>query len=423
MPDPITPRRLPKYRHYKPKDLAVVRLDGKDHYLGKFGSEESREKYRRLVASWLAGLPKAEPARCEGPDRDLTVVELTVAYLRFADRYYVKDGRPTRETTNIRLALRPLRQLYGHTKARDLGPTALKAVRQAMIESGLCRNEVNKRARIVVRVFRWAAEHELVPPSVHHGLKAVAGLKRGRSEARESAPIRPVDEALVEAVRPFVSRQVWAMIELQRLTGMRPGEVVLMRTGDLDMTGSVWAYTPRTHKTEHHGHRRVIFIGPRGQAVLRPWLRADRSAYLFQPQEALEEHWQERRRHRKTPLTPSQRARVRKGRRSRPIGDHYPTSSYCHAITNACDRAFPHPTLAQVPKVELTDGQRAELEEWRRRHRWHPHQLRHNAATWLRKEFGLEVARVILGHRSASITETYAEIDRERAINVMASVG
>jgi integrase len=54
---------------------------------------------------------------------------------------------------------------------------------------------------------------------------------------------------------------------------------------------------------------------------------------------------------------------------------------------------------------------------------WHAHQLRHNAATWLRKEFGLDVARVILGHRSAQITEIYAELDRSKAIEAMASVG
>jgi hypothetical protein len=33
-----TPRKLPKYRHYKPKDLAVVRIDGRDYYLGKYDS-------------------------------------------------------------------------------------------------------------------------------------------------------------------------------------------------------------------------------------------------------------------------------------------------------------------------------------------------------------------------------------------------
>ncbi len=53
----------------------------------------------------------------------------------------------------------------------------------------------------------------------------------------------------------------------------------------------------------------------------------------------------------------------------------------------------------------------------------HPHQLRHNAATELRKEFGLEAARVILGHRSAAITEVYAEMDRQKAIDAMMKVG
>ena len=170
-----------------------------------------------------------------------------------------------------------------------------------------------------------------------------------------------------------------------------------MRTGDLDMGEAVWTYTPRTHKTEHHGHHRAIYLGPRAQAVLRPWLRADRSAYLFNPLEALEEHWQNRRSDRRSPMTPSQRARKRKVRRSRPIGAHYTTMSYGHAIAKACKKAG-------VP-------------------RWHPHQLRHNAATWLRKEFGLDVARVILGHSSPAVTEVYAEIDREKALAVMERVG
>jgi hypothetical protein len=51
----VKSRRTPKYRHYKPKDLAVVRIDGKDHYLGKYDSPESREKYHRLVAEWISG--------------------------------------------------------------------------------------------------------------------------------------------------------------------------------------------------------------------------------------------------------------------------------------------------------------------------------------------------------------------------------
>ena len=54
---------------------------------------------------------------------------------------------------------------------------------------------------------------------------------------------------------------------------------------------------------------------------------------------------------------------------------------------------------------------------------WHPNRLRHSAATSLRKAFGLEVARVILGHSSPAVTEVYAERDREQAASVMRQVG
>jgi integrase len=421
MPDP-TPTRLPKYRHYKPKDLAVVRIDGRDHYLGRFGSEESQEKYRRLVAGWLAGTPTAVP-EADNDAEGISVAELMLAFMKWADGYYRKDGRPTTEPVNIRLALRPIRQLYGLTPACDFGPRALKTVRQAMIDAGLCRNECNKRTRIVVRLFKWGVEQELVSPSVLQGLKAVAGLRKGRSAARESEPVRPVEDELVDAVQPFVSRQVWAMIELQRLTGMRPGEVVLMRTGDIDRSGRVWEYVPHAHKTEHHGRDRRIYLGPKAQEVLHPWLRADPAAYLFSPAEATQERNAGRRRVRRTPMTPSQHARTRKQRPRKSPGERYTTCSYAHAVSAACRRAAPHPTLSRLRKRDLTDEQRAELRVWHRANGWHPHQLRHSAATVLRKEFGLDVARVILGHSSPAVTEVYAEVDREKARAVMAEVG
>ena len=55
--------------------------------------------------------------------------------------------------------------------------------------------------------------------------------------------------------------------------------------------------------------------------------------------------------------------------------------------------------------------------------RWHPHQLRHNYATRIRKEFGVEAARILLGHRSTAVTELYAEVDRGRVRDIVARVG
>ncbi|MDG2130617.1 MAG: hypothetical protein P8K08_21640, partial [Fuerstiella sp.] len=62
-------------------------------------------------------------------------------------------------------------------------------------------------------------------PAVHTALTALVGLRYGRSPATESSPVLPVPDAHIEAVKPQVSRQVWAMIQLQLASGMRPGEV------------------------------------------------------------------------------------------------------------------------------------------------------------------------------------------------------
>ena len=158
--------------------------------------------------------------------------------------------------------------------------------------------------------IRWAAENEYCPIEVYQGLATVSGLRAGRSEAKESEPVRPVPAAFVDAVEPFVSRQVWGIIRLQILTGARPGEIVMMRGADLNMTGRVWEYVPQRHKTEHHGKRRTIFIGPQGQETVREFLKNDLTAYLFSPRDAKAEHYARLREARTTPMTPSGRNRT-----------------------------------------------------------------------------------------------------------------
>jgi len=275
-----------------------------------------------------------------------------------------------------------------------------------MIDSGLCRSEVNKRVRHVLRAFKWAVEEEMVPPSLHHGLKAVPGLRRGRADVRESEPVKPVPDAFVDAIKHHVSRQVWAMVQLQRLSGMRPGEVCIMRSCDLDASGRVWAYTPESHKTEHHGRERRIYLGPMAQEVLRPWLRAELAAYLFSPAEAEAERHSEQRESRKTRVQPSQQSRRRRKPRKAP-GSKYTPDSYRQAIEYGIKTA----------------NREAERVGTRPIPHWHPHQLRHNAATRLRREFGLDVARAVLGHSSPVVTEVYAELDGAKAAEAMERVG
>jgi integrase len=213
------------------------------------------------------------------------------------------------------------------------------------------------------------------------------------------------------------------MIQLQDLTGMRPGEVMSLRTGDLDRSGDVWVYRPARHKTQDKGFSRAIPIGPRARAVLEPWLKADPTALVFSPAEAVAIRNAEARRSRRSPMTPSQAARRPKARPRRKPRDRYDKRTYHTAIERACDRAFPHPTLSAIDPARLDGAQRAELLAWRKAHRWAPNRLRHSAATRIRRAFDLEAAQVVLGHPRADVTQIYAERDLARAVEIMRQVG
>ena len=455
MPRPKTLE--PKYRLHKSSGRAYVVLDGRTVNLGEYGSAASRNRYHTALSEWLArgrtSIATAESVAALDsgvPSAGPTVSMLLAAFWSHAKGYYRNaDGTPAGELENFRLAMRPLKAMYGATAAAEFSPLKLKAVRAGMVaprsevdpltgqathRPGWSRTYANRQVGRIKAIFKWAVENELVPPAVYQGLSSVSGLRKGRSEARETEPVTPAPEEQIQAVLDRVSPQVRAMIELQLLTGARPGELCRMRTCDVDTTQRPWVYRPAGHKTSHHGHRREIFIGPRAERILAPLLKPDLQAYVFSPADAERDRAARRRAIRQTPVQPSQRRReeaARRRSRARRPGDRYDVESYRRAIARACAAAYPPPaplarrdgeTLTQW-KGRLTAGQREELRRWRRSLTWHPHQLRHNAATRLRREFGLEAAQVILGHKTLAVTEIYAEKNVAKARQIMTEVG
>jgi integrase len=298
---------IPSYSHHKPTDQAYVRIpDGSGGrravYLGKYDSPESRAEYARIVAEL------AVPSASVGSDRvtiggsDLTVNEVLLAFARHAERHYRRaDGTATNEVVEYKYTFRLLRETHGHIRAREFGPLALKAVRQKMVEAGWQRTTVNNRVRRLKHVFKWAVENELVPSGVYQALAAVAGLQKGRSAARESEPVGPVDDATVDATLPFLTRHVRGLVEFQRLSGCRPGEACQVRRADIDTGGDVWQFRPAQHKNSHRSKPRVIAVGPRTQALLREFFTTDLGDYLFSPRRAVEEFRAERSAKRTTP--------------------------------------------------------------------------------------------------------------------------
>lgn len=334
----------------------------------------------------------------------ITVRVLVAAFLDHAETYYVKNGRPTNSAKRFQNVARPLLQLYGSLPVDEFGPAALDVLRSKWIESRkvqkpdpykkpepLSREYVNQCIGFIKQIFKWGVEKELVKPETHYALCQLAGIKKGRSRAKELPKIKPVDDEVVEETLPFLPSPVAAMVRLQRLTAMRPGEVRAMRACDIDTTQDEWFYIPWEHKTEHHDIPRMICLGPKCQAILTPYLmdRADDpEKWLFSPREAMAERHAKARERRKTPVQPSQLDRSKPNPQRLP-GEQYTKDSYRRAIQRAAEKAGIQ--------------------------RWFPNQLRHTALTAIRAKEGVEAAQVMASHKNIQVTEIYAEKDISKA--------
>lgn len=483
--------KTPQYRIRKGYTQAIVTLtDAKtkkrrDYWLGESNTPESREKYHVLIAAWEANrrcfpdptdptsavtthsfgtrtndlqisekhTSDIEPIsgmRTFDVQRDTCAVEGSIIHLMRAYWTWAKTYYRPQEYLTLKIALRVLKQFYGTTPVSEFGPKKLRIVRESMIRGEKegpyprdpwSRSYINHQCRRIRQMFKWAASHELADASIYQALCTMEPLKKGRTVAREGTPIGPVSMEEVDAIRPFISRQVAALIDLQLLTGARGGELLKIRGKDIDTTSDsgVWSYCPQEHKMAYQGKSREILFGPEAQKVLAPFM-ADRpvSACLFRPSDAVAERIEKLHALRKTPLSCGNSPgtnRVALPQWS--AGDYYTSNSYLQAIVRGCDLAFPPPPplckmMRGNGKLEtqaefmerLTRSQKEALKQWKREHRWHPHQLRHTAATNVRKKFGLEAAQLLLGHSSAQVTDAiYAERDSGKLEAIAKQVG
>lgn len=385
---------IPSLKLHKATGQGYVLLDGVRHYLGRFDEPTTRSKADVLVAEYLANgrRLRVEPS-------DLMISELCNAFRKHCDAYYVgRDGKPSQEAKHFHTVIKAMRELYGASLVCEFGPLRFKAVRERLMTENRSRTYINKLTTKLRAIFKWGVAEEMVPAAVYQALQAVPGLKRGRTMAKETEPVKPVPIEHVDAIRPYVSKQVWSIIRLQLLTAARQGELVIMRPIDIDTTSDVWVYEPKEHKNAYRDQQRKIYLGPKAQEVIRTYLRRPVESYVFSAREAEAERRMERTKARKTPLSCGNCVGSNcKAVPKRVPGDRYTSGSYRRAIADACKQAG-------TPS-------------------WHPHALRHNAATELRKQFGLDIAAIMLGHAHCDVTQVYAERNHEAAKHIAAQVG
>jgi integrase len=375
--------RIPSLRLHKSSGLAVVTLNGRDHYLGPHDAPDVQDRYNALVARWIAGgrrpLGETDATQPDGTPA-LTVEQMAGRYLAHVETAYRKRGKLTTYGVRVKRVLAALVRMYGPLPAAKFGRKEFASLRNLWVEEPgkggqpRARVTVNYYADAIRQAFRWAAEDGLIPASVPAELAVVRRLQKGRSKARETPARRAPDMDAVRLVQTHCPPVVRALIDVQVLTGMRPGEACAMRPKDVDRSGPIWRYTvdPDIYKTAHvEGAVRIVSIGPKAQAVLRWWV--DRAVRLR-----------------------GQDGAVFVSRAGKP----YRPGMYAGIVGRACDR------------VGLEGAVR-----------WTPNGLRHLAATAIRARYGVEAAQAVLGHSDVKTTQIYAEVDMTTADRVAREMG
>jgi integrase len=302
----------------------------------------------------------------------------------------------------VKATLRVVWEMYGDMEAAKFNAVSYAAIRIKLVESGLCISTIRARLGVIKRMIAWGIAREMIPDKVRNLIDAFEEsepLRVGQPGVKPSREVKPAPPEHIAAILPHINPTIRAMIQVQALTGARPGEIWRMTTGQIDRTVDPWLYRPTKHKTAHHGKTREIHIGPQAQAILLPWFKADPDAPLFSPIETVERRNTLRRASRKTPHTPSSRARARKRAKDpkRAPRQFYDKNSCAWAIARGC-------LAAGVPV-------------------FNPNQIRHTRATEVRREFSFEHAQVVLGHSKPDMTARYAEADREKAREVARKIG
>ncbi|AQT68052.1 site-specific tyrosine recombinase XerC [Anaerohalosphaera lusitana] len=380
-----------------------VQLPGEDKLrsrpLKPFGSSLATKDHCVAVECAKVLMAKAVFESQQDPEERIeNIAELCKAYMAHAREYYKKaDGSPGKEVKQIEYSIKPLVNRFGNLSIDEFGPLKLVEVREQMIGRGWCRNLINQRVGRLKRMFKWAVSREIASSVLYNSLATVEGLRKGRTAAKESRPIKPVSEDHVHKSLPYMTKVVANMVELQLLTGMRPGELVIMRPCDIEKSEDIWHYCPERHKNDYRGFKRIISIGPRGQEILRPYLLRSPEAYCFSPAESERQRLSKLHQERKTP--PGYGNRPGSNRRPEPKrkpGECFTSGTYGNSVRKAV-------------KAARRDVEKRGGDPDKELPKWTPYQLRHTAATKARKLFNYETAGALLGHSNMSATQIYAE--------------
>jgi len=435
---------MPQVRLYRRTGMGRVRIDGRDVYVGRFGSPEAQARYLELMvehgylpAAAVPGSatgagavaeraesprePAASPVELPGGGEDvpagLTLGELCRMYLVHLEEIRPKGRQCSRWNRGL-AAVRAMRPL-GAMPAAKFGTRAFLEVRQRLIATPravqprksdepaeptpgkrsrrrkarkprppqkvvrLSRRWINDVMQAVRLMFDWAVLQELVPDDRVGALRVVKPLKLGEGKAREIPKRKPVKKSVLRATLPYLTPEVADLVLFIRWTGCRPSEAMRLRVCRIrDRHKPVWRYVPKRHKTAHRGKQRHIAIGPKARAIVEAHAAGrDPRDYVFTPQRSV------RRVHAVDGVLPMKQARP-----SPRAGRKFTKDGLRIAIRRAIAKANAEREKSGEPPLP----------------HWTPYQLRYLRLREIRRQQGLEATQATAGHSEAAMTDHYA---------------
>jgi integrase len=406
---------LPALRHHRRSGNARVRIGGIEHWLGPWGSADSRLRYDELIAAWItSGRKSVEAVKRQPPpapvavetelptSADVTVGELARAWIAAIERERAGRHKRASNWNGAIAAARALRSVAA-MPAKDFGPRALQDVRRRLVDTPFLRKRrlpdgsetfdaiprsrryVNDTVGRIRQLFNWAVGLELIPPERAYALSRVRALAVGLG--RETERRTEVAPEIVNATLPHLTDEVRALVLFIRWTACRPSEACRLRMCDVhDRDRATWRYRPPVHKTAHRGQFRDVPIGSQAQAILEAHAdgRGDDQC-VFDPRRSLAR------------IAGSGDIIKLRRRPSSRVGTMFTSSAIRVAIQRAA-------AAAGVPA-------------------WTAYQLRYLRLREIRRDYGPEAARATAGHTRDTMTAHYAPPSWEAAAGAAAASG
>jgi len=371
---------------------------------GKFGTSEAQAALLKLQIQILT-----DPTLSSFDSHQVPVESLCLAYLEYAEEY-----NPS-HFSGIKTAVEILLKHFAGQEMEALDSRSFLFLQEMYVQHSVSRQYCNMLMGYIRAMLKWGVIRKLVPHQVYGEAKLVPALKKGKTKARENPKRQDVPDEVIDRTLPHLLPTIRDIVQVQRLAGMRPSEVLRMKPEEIDMKGfttpeglDIWLYTPGTNKNTWREKNnageyvRIIALGKPEQDIILPRLVGKADAdHIFSPKDAVLEYLALRAAKRKSKVQPSQIKRQERNAKKpkRRDRDSYDKDSYNRAVKRAIILAN-----RQLPDSEKIPH-------------WTPYQLRHAAITGITLQTGsLDIARAVAGQKTISVTQGYNHADTKIAI-------